>query len=217
MPPAATFPSSAEAYSLNFSVVPHGGLGYLTVWPTGETRPLVSTLNDVPGTIIANAAIVPAGTGGDISVYPSNDTDLIIDINGYFAPAGPGGLSLYPSAPCRVIDTRQVGNGQPFTGTLTPPVDVVNSPCADPGHGAGVCLQRDGGAERRTGLPDAVARRHRPAAGLDVERAGWIDHQQHGNRAQHQRQGRCLCVGNHATDPRHLQLLRAVNWRLNKR
>ena len=113
-------------------LVPHGGLGYMTVWPTGQTRPLVSTLNDVPGTIIANAAIVPAGTSGDISVYPSNDTDVIIDINGYFAPAGPGGLSLYPAAPCRVIDTRHVGNGQPFSGTLTPPVDVVHSPCEPP-------------------------------------------------------------------------------------
>ena len=125
-------PASAVAYSLNFSVVPHGGLGYMTVWPTGQTRPLVSTLNDVPGTIIANAAIVPAGTSGEVSVFPSNDTDVIIDINGYFAPAGPGGLSLYPAAPCRVIDTRHIGNGQPFSGTLTPPVDVVHSPCEPP-------------------------------------------------------------------------------------
>ncbi len=122
-------PSSAAAYSLNFSVVPHGPLGYLTVWPRGEPRPTVSTLNDIPAQIIANAAIVPAGTSGDVSVYPSNDTDLIIDINGYFAPAGPGGLSLYSVAPCRVIDTRHVGSGQPFRGTLTPPVDVVDSPC----------------------------------------------------------------------------------------
>ena len=57
-------------------------LFYMTVWPTGETRPTVSTLNDIPGQIIANAAIVVAGTGGDVSVYPTNDTDLIIDING---------------------------------------------------------------------------------------------------------------------------------------
>jgi hypothetical protein len=125
-------PSSAAAYSLNFSVVPHGALGYLTVWPTGEPRPTVSTLTDIPGTVIANAAIVPAGTGGDVAVYPSNDTDVIIDINGYFAPAGPGGLSLYPMAPCRVIDTRHVGSGQPFSGNLTPPVDVVDSVCEPP-------------------------------------------------------------------------------------
>jgi YVTN family beta-propeller protein len=127
---SCNIPPSAKAYSLNFSVVPHGGLGYMTVWPTGQPRPLVSTLNDVPGTIIANAAIVPAGTSGDVSVYPSNDTDVIIDINGYFAPAGPGGLSLYPVAPCRVIDTRKLG--PPFSGNLTPPVDVANSACQPP-------------------------------------------------------------------------------------
>ncbi len=124
--------SSAAAYSLNFSVVPHGPLGYMTVWPTGQPRPLVSTLTDIPGTIIANAAIVPAGSGGNISVYPSNDTDLVIDINGYFAAAGPGGLSLYAAAPCRVIDTRHAGSGQPFSGTLSPPVDVAHSSCAPP-------------------------------------------------------------------------------------
>ena len=54
---------------------------------------------------------MPAGTGGDIDVFPSNDTDLVIDINGYFAaPGGQNALSLYPVAPCRVLDTRN-GNG----------------------------------------------------------------------------------------------------------
>jgi uncharacterized repeat protein (TIGR03803 family) len=127
---ACNIPSSAAAYSLNLSVVPHGPLYYMTVWPTGESRPVVSTLNDIPGQIIANAAIVVAGTGGEVSVYPTNDTDLVIDINGYFAPAGTGGLSLYPVVPCRVIDTRQ-GHGA-FSGTLSPPVDVVDSPCGPP-------------------------------------------------------------------------------------
>jgi uncharacterized repeat protein (TIGR03803 family) len=124
--------SGAAAYSLNFTVVPSGTLGYLTVWPTGETQPTVSTLNDVLGRVIANAAIVVAGTGSEVSVYPTNDTDLIIDINGYFAAAGQGGLSLYGVQPCRVIDTRHIGTGQPFSGTLSPPVDVVNSPCGVP-------------------------------------------------------------------------------------
>jgi hypothetical protein len=119
--------SEAAAYSLNFSVVPHGPLGYLTVWPTGQMRPVVSTLNDVPGTVIANAAIVPVGTGGDISVYASDDTDLVIDINGYFAAPGAGGLSLYATTSCRVIDTRKLG--PPFSGALSPSVDVVDSAC----------------------------------------------------------------------------------------
>jgi hypothetical protein len=124
--------SGVAAYSLNFAVVPHGPLGYMTVWPTGESRPTVSTLNDIPGQIIANAAIVVAGTNGKVSVYPTSDTDVVIDINGYFAAAGMGGLSLYSVTPCRVIDTRHIGSGNPFTGTLSPPVDVVGSPCGVP-------------------------------------------------------------------------------------
>ena len=70
-------------------------LVYLTVWPTGQMPAYGLHLERRPGTIIANAAIVAAGTGGEIAAYPTDDTDLIIDINGYFAPAGPGGLSLY--------------------------------------------------------------------------------------------------------------------------
>jgi uncharacterized repeat protein (TIGR03803 family) len=130
-------PSTAQAYSLNLSAVPYPSLGhplgYLEVWPKDQmpANP-VSTLNNLTGTVVANAAIVPAGTGGEITVYPSNNTDLVIDINGYFAPAGPGGLSLYPAAPCRVIDTRQIGSGQPFSGLLSPPVDVADSACAPP-------------------------------------------------------------------------------------
>ena len=120
------------AYSLNFTAVPtsEAGLGYLTVWPTGQDQPTVSTLNDPTGTIVANAAIVPAGTGGAIAVYPNDATNLVSDINGYFAPAGTGGMSFYPVAPCRVIDTRK-GNGA-FNGELNPPVDVQNSACAPP-------------------------------------------------------------------------------------
>lgn len=126
-----------QAYSLNFTVVPHPSgqeLSYLTVWPKGVQQPNVSTLNNTTATLVANAAIVPAGTGGDIEVYPSNSTDLLIDINGYFAAAGNGGLSLYAIQPCRALDTRQVGSGQPFTGLWNPPagLDVVNGPCAPP-------------------------------------------------------------------------------------
>jgi hypothetical protein len=130
-------PSTAQAYSLNLAAVPYPALGdplgYLEVWPKDQ-KPAnpVSTLNNLTGTVVANAALVPAGTGGDITVFPSNDTDLVIDINGYFAPAGPGGLSRYPAVPCRVIDTRTIGTGQPFSGLLNPPVDVVDSPCGPP-------------------------------------------------------------------------------------
>ena len=129
---SCNIPASALAYSLNFTAVPHGPLGYLTVWPTGQQQPIVSTLNAPTGTVTANAAIVPAGMGGEVSTFAYNDTDLLIDIDGYFAALGQGGLSLYPVTPCRVLDTRPPSGNGAFNGTLSPPVDVLGSPCGVP-------------------------------------------------------------------------------------
>jgi len=132
-------PNTAQAYSLNMTAVPRARqLGYLTTWPTGQTQPLVSTLNSTDGGVVANAAIVPAGTGGAISVFVTDDTDVIIDINGYFGPAGsPAAQSLYPVTPCRVVDTR---GGGVFTGAFGTPMLAANAqrsfqipggPCSD--------------------------------------------------------------------------------------
>jgi hypothetical protein len=117
---------------MNFTSVPKGPLGFLTTWPAGQTKPLVSTLNAPTAAVTANAAIVPAGTNGDINVFVTNDSDLVIDINGYFAPPGASGLALYTIPPCRVLDTRNPTptNGHPFSGTLN--INVVSSGCGAP-------------------------------------------------------------------------------------
>jgi len=126
-----------SAYSFNVTVVPNPAgqpLNYLTIWPSDQQQPFVSTLNNPTATVVANAAIVPAAANGDVSVYTYNSTDVIIDVNGYFAPPGTGGYSFYPVAPCRAFDSR-ANNGQPFTGELT--VNIAGSPCAPPGNAAG--------------------------------------------------------------------------------
>jgi hypothetical protein len=120
-------PNTAQAYSLNFVAVPTGRVGYLTAYPTGVTRPFVATLNDLTGTIAANAAIVPAGSGGSIDVFAADGTQLVVDITGYFAPPGAGGLSLYNLPPCRVLDTRQPPGSPAFTGELD--VNVIGAGC----------------------------------------------------------------------------------------
>lgn len=121
-------PSTAQAYSLNVSAVPHGTLGHLTTWPTGESQPLVSTLNSPTGEVVANAAIVPAGRSGEISIFVTNNADVILDIDGYFAPPETGGLLFYTVTPCRVLDTRSSAGA--FSGFLT--VNVDGSTCAPP-------------------------------------------------------------------------------------
>ncbi len=124
---ACNIPTGALAYSLNFTAVPRGGpLWVLSTWPAGQSQPLVSTLNAPTGAITANAAIVPAGSNGDIDVLASDATDLVIDINGYFAAAGSGGLSLYSIAPCRALDTRETVGV--FSGRLV--ANIAGGPCS---------------------------------------------------------------------------------------
>ena len=86
-------PSIAGAYSLNLTIIGTSGLqgGFLTAWPTGESQPTVSTLNFNGSEVVANAAVVPAGTNGSINVFVNIPGHLLIDINGYYAPAGIAG------------------------------------------------------------------------------------------------------------------------------
>jgi hypothetical protein len=124
-------PAAAQAYSLNFTSVPKTAkLDFLTTWPAGQTQPLVSTLNASTGKVTANGAIVPAGTNGDVSVFVTDNSDLVMDINGYFAPPAAGGLSFHTLSPCRVVDTRNPPGSQPFNGMRN--VNVNASGCGVP-------------------------------------------------------------------------------------
>jgi len=129
-------PSNASAYSFNVTVVPRNGtLGYLTLWPTGQSQPLVSTLNSIDGAILANAAIVPGGTGGAISAFATDNTDLIIDVNGYFVPPTTGSLQFYPLQPCRVLDTRDPAGtfgGPAIAGGTSRSFPIPSSSCGVP-------------------------------------------------------------------------------------
>jgi hypothetical protein len=87
-------PASAKAVSFNFGALNIGGAGDLRVFPAGGSTPLVSTMNYNANTPnIANAAVVPLGIGGDITVQADAVTiDLIIDVNGYY-PSPPGSIN----------------------------------------------------------------------------------------------------------------------------
>ncbi len=125
-------PAGAAAYSLNVTAIPAaGGLDYLTVWTEFEPRPSTSTLNATAGGAVANAAIVTADkiNHGAAFYANSNNTDLLVDVNGYFAMPGEGGTSLYTVPDCRIYDSRD-NNGEPFRGQRM--VNINGSPCAPP-------------------------------------------------------------------------------------
>ena len=130
---ACGIPPDAGAYALNVTVVPKGHLGYVTIWPAGAAQPFVSTLNSVDGRIKANAAIVSAGTNGAVSVYATDITELVVDINGYFVDplANSQSLVFYPITPCRIADTR---SGSAMLGGQTRSFAVPTSNCGVPAN-----------------------------------------------------------------------------------
>jgi len=110
----AGVPADAVAVALNLTATNATGPGYVTAWPAGELRPIVSTLNlEHAGQTIPNAAIVRLGAGGRISLYAQTSTDLVADISGYWLPSGMASEGRFvPLNPMRVLDTRD-GNGAP--------------------------------------------------------------------------------------------------------
>ena len=102
----ATFRPAAVAYSLNVSVVPQARWAFLTIWPTGEGQPIVSTLNSLDGRIKANAAIVPAGTNGSVNVYRHQHDQCRARHRRLLRARTGSTLAFYPLTPCRVADTR---------------------------------------------------------------------------------------------------------------
>src|SRR5260370_38166600 len=106
------------------------------MFPCGQTQPFVSTLNSIDGRIKATAAITPAGTNGAVCVFVTNDTDVVLDINGYFDPAtNTSALAYYPVTPCRMVDTRgAIGplGGPSLVGGATRTFPLLAAPCNVP-------------------------------------------------------------------------------------
>ncbi|MGJ5814758.1 beta strand repeat-containing protein [Paludibaculum fermentans] len=128
-------PAMAQAYSVNIAAVPHSTLGSLQAWATGAAQTDLATLVDASGTVAANAAIVAAGTAGSIDLLSSADADVVIDVNGYFAPAASSGLYFYAVTPCRVADTRSADGelgGPLLSGGATRAFPLRSAACTVP-------------------------------------------------------------------------------------
>ncbi len=102
-------PPTASAVVLNVTVDGSAAAGFVTVYPTGVPRPVVSSINvDGAGQTIANLVTVPIGAGGTVDVYSLMTTDLIADVQGYYTPATTAQAGLFvPVNPTRLIDTRE--------------------------------------------------------------------------------------------------------------
>ena len=110
--------ANAAAVALNVTAVGASGDGFVTVFPCGSDRPNASNLNFTAGSVTPNAVITQIGTGGNVCLFVSAATHLVVDVNGYFPPS----TSLHAFNPARVLETRPglltVDGQQQGTGAL---------------------------------------------------------------------------------------------------
>jgi hypothetical protein len=100
-------PLHAKAVALNVTAVTPCGTGFLTIFPCGPTAaPVASNLNFVPGRNVANAVTVRVGTLGRVCAYASAQTDVIVDVGGFYSNSGGNGTGHAGRSPLRVTDTR---------------------------------------------------------------------------------------------------------------
>ncbi len=102
-------PASADAVVLNVTVTETTASSFLTIWPAGQTRPTVSSLNWTQGRTIPNAVTVKLGAGGKISIFNLfGKVDVIADVAGYYDAISVDGFTSLP--PTRVLDSRVATN-----------------------------------------------------------------------------------------------------------
>ena len=99
-------PDSASAVVLNVTATRSAGNGYATVYPCGSVRPSASSINFTPGVTIANGIISAVGSDGEVCIYTSEETHLIVDVNGFF----PANAQYTPLNPARLLETRSEGS-----------------------------------------------------------------------------------------------------------
>jgi hypothetical protein len=94
-------PADATAVSLNVTAVNPTSAGFITVYPCDVDRPLASNVNYIAGDIVPNGVLATVGSEGSVCFYSNSETELVVDIAGWFE-----GAAYVGSTPTRVVDTR---------------------------------------------------------------------------------------------------------------
>ncbi|MEM1331883.1 MAG: hypothetical protein AAGG08_00370, partial [Actinomycetota bacterium] len=107
-------PAETRTAFVNVTVVGPSGPGFLTLYPCGSDRPGASTVNFGAGDVRANAAMVALPDSGELCIFSSAETDVLVDVNGYVDRGQSGSPSA--ATPQRLADTRQDGSAETVDG-----------------------------------------------------------------------------------------------------
>jgi hypothetical protein len=77
-------PAEARALALNVTVVNPSAAGDLLVFPSGAPLPLANTVSFRTARTRAGNTVVALGVAGEIDVWSSSATHLVVDVTGYF-------------------------------------------------------------------------------------------------------------------------------------
>jgi hypothetical protein len=110
-------PGDATAVVLNVTAATSTADSFLTAWATGGSQPLASNLNFTAGDVVPNRVIVPINpVTKQVSIYnAAGNTDVVVDLDGYYSPYHSGSLYYPLVTPTRIVDTRP-GSGAPYSG-----------------------------------------------------------------------------------------------------
>jgi hypothetical protein len=98
--------SGVAAVVLNVTATGEASQGFLTVWPSDAARPTASSLNYRANKTVPNLVTVALSATGQVSFYSLQATDIVVDVEGYYAvPSGTAGL-FNSANPYRICDTR---------------------------------------------------------------------------------------------------------------
>lgn len=171
-------PADATALVANITAVGAAASGFLTAYPTGGVRSDTSVVNtDVHNDTRANLVVISVSEAG-FTVYRSMETDVLVDVVGFFTgastPPSTDGLFV-PQAPSRAWDSRNTHDPIHAGGAVERQVlgapaaaALVNVTVVDPTGWGFVSVYAAG-----TPVPDVSALNYRwrqPVAALAVSR-----------------------------------------------
>ncbi len=118
---AGGVPQTAVAVVMNVTATATEGSSFVTVFPTGQSRPLASSINiRLERQTRPNLVTVPIGTDGKVSMYTKTGAHLLGDVAGYYEDVDVATRAgrFVPLTPQRLFDTRPDASAPGHRGKL---------------------------------------------------------------------------------------------------
>lgn len=129
--------TGVKAVVMNVTVTGGTANSFITIWPTGASKPQVSNVNFATGQTIPNQVTVKVGADGKVQLANAvGNVNVIFDVAGYYSASdGTPGSRFTSLSPSRIFDTRTgvggyskaLGQGQTYTAQIAGKAGIPSS------------------------------------------------------------------------------------------